>query len=261
MKLDYGTQLSPLPITLSIGTLKKPTLKEIAKIGFEKFNVFEFFLKMSPKTYYTKVQNSGESYWNSLSENEKENITLYDIIEKDQQIKEIYLEIFNFFFQEDVIFSEHFFVILESSADKHEKIEDSKICGSISKENISQVLNLLQQICCIYSEESVEDMKFKNNLAKDLMQRMLKAKKENDKITKANLDLSIPNIISALSNKHPNLNYINIWDLTLFQLIDAFNRTKINLAHGIDSMRVAVWGDEKKAFDLSLWYKNEYDKK
>lgn len=74
MRLDYGTQLSPVPITLSIGTLRKPTLKEISQITFDRFSFYEFFLKLSPETYYTKLrkENDGEAFWDSLTEEEKD---------------------------------------------------------------------------------------------------------------------------------------------------------------------------------------------
>ena len=78
---------------------------------------------------------------------------------------------------------------------------------------------------------------------------------------KADINLSIPNIISSISNMHPSLNYMNVWDLTVFQLLDAFNRLQANVMYDIDCTRVSVWGDEKKTFDVSLWYKNNYDNK
>ena len=93
------------------------------------------------------------------------------------------------------------------------------------------------------------------------MEKILKEKKQEKKKNKLDKNMTIPNIISALSNKHPSLNYTNIWDLTIFQLLDSFNRIQANSVYEIDSTRVSVWGDEKKTFDASLWYKNEYDKK
>ena len=45
----------------------------------------------------------------------------------------------------------------------------------------------------------------------------------------------------------------------MFQLLDAFNRMQMNSMYEIESTRVSVWGDEKKTFDASLWYKNNYD--
>lgn len=266
MRLDYGTQLSPVPITLSIGTLRKPTLKEISQITFDRFSFYEFFLKLSPETYYTKLrkENDGEAFWDSLTEEEKDKITIYNIIEEDEKIRSTYVEIFNFFFVETVIYQEGFFILLKENTaiDNPDKIKREQVRGAIAKDNFSQVMSLLQQICCIYNEEeSLDDMKFKNNLARKLMEKMLKAKKKEQEAKKSDLNLTIPNIISSLANKHPSLNYVNIWDLTIFQLLDAFNRTQANSMYDIDSTRVSVWGDEKKTFDVSLWYKNNYDKK
>lgn len=266
MRLDYGTQLSPVPITLSIGTLRKPTLKEISQITFDRFSFYEFFLKLSPETYYTKLrkENDGEAFWDSLTEEERDKITIYNIIEEDDKIRSTYVEIFNFFFVETVIYQEGFFILLKENTaiDNPDKIKREQVRGAIAKNNFSQVMSLLQQICCIYNEEeSLDDMKFKNNLARKLMEKMLKAKKKEQETKKSDLNLTIPNIISSLANKHPSLNYVNIWDLTIFQLLDAFNRTQANSMYDIDSTRVSVWGDEKKTFDVSLWYKNNYDKK
>lgn len=266
MRLDYGTQLSPVPITLSIGTLRKPTLREISQITFDRFSFYEFFLKLSPETYYTKlrIENDGEAYWSSLTEEERDKITIYDIIKEDEQIRNTYVEIFNFFFVETIIYQEGFFILLKENTaiDKPNEIKKEQVRGVIAKDNFSQVMSLLQQICCIYNEEeSLDDMKFKNNLARKLMEKMLKAKEKEQETKKSDLNLTIPNIISSLANKHPSLNYLNIWDLTIFQLLDAFNRIQTNSMYDIDSTRVSVWGDEKKTFDVSLWYKNNYDKK
>lgn len=263
MRLDYGTQLSPVPITLSIGTLRKPTLKEIAQLTFDRFRYYEFFLELTPETYYTKLKkDNGEAYWSSLTEEEQDNITIYNIIENDEQIRSTYAEIFDFFFVETVIYQEGFFILLKEEIANPDDVKKEQIRGAIAKENFSQIISLLQQICCIYNEdESLDDMKFKNDLAKKLYEKMLKAKKKEQESKKTDLNLTIPNIISSLSNKHPSLNYVNIWDLTIFQLLDAFNRIQVNSMYDIDSTRVSVWGDEKKTFDFSLWYKNNYDKK
>ena len=79
MRFDYGTQLSPSPIVLSIGTLVKPKLKDIADntrgMSFDKFNYFEVLIKMTPETFYTKIKGGeGKEYWKSLSEDEQYNI-------------------------------------------------------------------------------------------------------------------------------------------------------------------------------------------
>lgn len=263
MRLDYGTILCPEPITLSIGTLRNPTLREIAKLKFDKFGYYEFLIKMSPETFYTKVKgDDGKAYWESLTEEEQNKLTLYDVIMKEEPLTKLFLEIFDFFFVEPVILKEGFFILLKEDIEDKEAVDTDNIRGVIAKENLPQVLDLIQQICCVYEkEEGIDNIKFKNSLARRLYEKMLKANKKNSENKRADINLSLPNIISSVSNKHPSLNPINIWDLTVFQLLDAFNRTQINTIYDIDSTRISVWGDEKKTFDASLWYKNEYDKK
>ena len=86
MRLDYGTQISPIPITLSVGEINKPTLREISKITFDKFSYYQFLIRMTPEIFYTnlKKENGGQEYWNSLAKEEKDKITIYDIICKDE---------------------------------------------------------------------------------------------------------------------------------------------------------------------------------
>lgn len=262
MRLDYGTQISPVPITLSIGVLRKPTLQEIAELTFDRFTYYEFLIKMTPESYYTELQkeNGGKEYWQSLTEEQREGITLYNLILEDTKLCNTYVEILNFFFIESVIFVEGSFILLNKEVDNIKDINTDSIRGVISKDFLPQVFELIQQICCIYNaEDKIDESKFKNNLAKRLMKQMKEAAKQNAP-KKIDLNLTIPNIISAVSNKHPSLNYTNIWNLTVFQLWDAFNRTQMNSMYDINSMRVSVWGDEKNTFDVSLWYKNEYDK-
>ena len=70
-----------------------------------------------------------------------------------------------------------------------------------------------------------------------------------------NKDLALGNIISVVANKHPSINILNIWELTIYQLWDTFNRLSNNNIYDISALSVAVWGDEKKQFNISDWFK------
>ena len=257
MKLDYGTLLSPSPIKLSIGTVRKPTLLAISEISFEKFGYYEFLLKLDPNTFYTKMCNDAcRKQWESLAEDAKKDVTLFDLIEKEPLLQKQFVKVFQFFFLETVIYQEGLFILLKES----EKPWDgglSKVAGAITRDNLGSVLSVLQEICCIKDEEE-EPPRFKNETARKVWEKIQKAKKQEKKPVDKNL--SLPNLISAVSNRHPSLNYTNVWELNLFQLLDAFRRMQTNLIFEIDQMRVSVWGDEKKTFDPVLWYKNEYEK-
>lgn len=260
MQFDYGTQLSPHPILLSIGTLRKPTLSDIGALTFDKFNMFQAFLKMTPEQFYTKFKEGGKEYWESLSDDQKSSLTMYYLVLNDEAVKNTYVEIFDFFFVESVVFQEGVFIILKSPIGDNIEISADNVRGVIHEKTFLQILGLIQEICCIYSKEkSIDEMKFKNKIARKLYEKMLKAQEQEKK--KADINMSLPNVISAVSNKHPSINPINVWDMTIFQLLDAFNRLQVNSMYDIDCTRVSVWGDEKNTFDAALWYKNNFDTK
>ena len=262
MRIDYGTQLSPYPIKLSVGTLRKPTLRDIAEISFEKFNFFQVFMSITPEKYY-KFISKNDPMWESLSDEEKDDMTMYSVIMQDEKARDIFLDIFNFFFLEKVIFMEGFFILLNKDVTGADMMKPENFSGVVNDTSFPQVLNVIQQILGISEpeEEPIETLKFKNKKAKKNYLKMLKGQKQKLSSAQHDINLSIPNIISAVACRHPSINMLNIWDLTVFQLIDSFTRLQANAFYDIDSNRVSTWGDEKKTFDAALWYKNTYDKK
>ena len=269
MKLDYFTLLCPEPISLSIGTIRQPTLRDIGRLTFQKFNMFQVYLKLKPVDYYEKINElRGKSEWDSLTDEQKSYITLFDVILVEDIVRLTYLEIFNFFFVERVIFRENLFVIVKTddydTPSNDLELSDDNVKGVISNDNLLNVLDILQQIWCIKSDDALDENTpvFKNKKAKMLYEKMLKAKAtENKKVElKDYYNLKLPNIISATTMKSHGLNIINIWDTTLVQLYDQFKKLQNDDSHYMNAVRVAVWGDEKNQFDPSLWYKNTYDK-
>lgn len=266
MKLDYGSLLSPEPISLSIGTIRHPILREISKISFQKFGAYQYFLKLSPEDYYTKINKDYEDYWNNLPEITRKTVSLYDIILNDEGLRNTYVEIFNFFFVEKIMFIDNFFVILnvdKQIADSEIEVTEDILRGAINKGIFNDVLDLLQQVCYLMTDDPDDEskQKFKNEKARKLWQRIKTAEKKKKESSEHSADMTLPNIISSVAAKSLSLNILNIWDITLFQLYDQFNRLQNNDAHSINSMRVAAWGDEKNTFDYALWYKNMFDKR
>lgn len=250
LNLDYAEMISDFPVCLSIGNIRKPKLKDIFSISFSKFTMYEFIMRLTPEIYYSDLKKD------SALNGESKGKTLFDIILTDKDLRMAFAEIFDFFFEEKVEFNEDFqyFLIFD-------KNENNNVIGAITPENIDDILDILQQICCIQDKHKKDQRKYKNDLARKLMEKMDKAAAEQQKQKKADLNLTIPNLISAVSNIHPSLNYLNVFELTIFQLMDAFNRIQSNILFEIDSTRVSVWGDEKNTFDVTNWYKNYFERK
>ena len=259
MKLDYGTQLSPAPISLSIGTVKKPTLEEISKITFGRFYLYEALMNSTPQEYYGVLMGDIETSWSTMSEEERSEATMMSMIQKDKELQNLFTDMFNFFIEEDVHYLDGLFIIMKPGFGFEEQLNTETIQGIIHKGNFDEILDVFQQICCIWKEEE-KPPKFKNKKAREIYEKIQRGKKKEADAKKKDMNLSIPNIISAVASKHSSLNLGNIWSLTIFQLLDSFNRLQSNAVYDIDSMRVSAWGDEKKTFDIALWYKNYYDK-
>lgn len=269
MNLDYYTLLCPVPIDIGIGKIKNHTLREIGELTYFKYGMFQVYLKLTPDDYYKNINKQNcETYWDLLDDEQKKSITLYDLVLTEEDVQQTYIEIFNFFFVEKVVFYNNLFFILKNNDldmfDEDMDISDENIQGVINPANFESVVDIIQQVCCIKSDDPLNEPtpKFKNEKAKRLYERMLKAKKKDDerKEKKNSVNMSLPNIISATAAKSFGLNILNIWDITVFQLFDQFNKAQFGDSHYINSVRVAVWGDENNQFDQTLWYKNTFVK-
>lgn len=264
MKLDYGMQISPFPISLSVGTLRKPKLRDIANpkakpaMSFAKFAFYEILITMTPKEFFAKTDIDKEkNFLNSFSEKERRKLTIYDLINTNSMLMNNFLEIFNFFFEETVLYVDGVFVLVNPNKEyTSETPQREDIVGVIDSHNFSEILYTIQQICCIAPVEE-EVPKFKNKIAEKIYYQIQEGKKEQKK---SNKDLTLPNIISAVAAKHNSLNYTNIWNLTIFELLDNFERMREGSFFEIEQTRIAVWGNEKGTFDFARWYKNDFDK-
>lgn len=272
-KFGYDMMITPYPIKLSVGTLRKPTLEEIFRdIGYEQYQAYEAFSKLTPELFYTKMDDAeGLEIWESFSDQQKEEITLFNVVKSNNDLLQDYLNLFNVFFEENVIFAEGFFVWLDKAydpslftddnSDSIESLEKS-IVGVISNsEMFNQVLQAIQQICCAYEDTDDEaEVKFKNSIAEKLYKKMKQAEKKRKQDEKESKDYSIPNIISAVSNNHPTISPINVYQLTVFQLIDAFRRRQTTFTNDMNALSVSVWGDKDHKYNANVWFLNEYEK-
>jgi len=266
MKLSYDLMLSPFPIKLSIGTLIKPTIGQIFKLGLSEYEAYQMLMKLSPENYYMTIYDGdGQSLWESFTDEQKVKVKLFNIIKTDESLVNDYKQLLNFFFEEKVLYYNGLFVLIDNSfkSDDLEELPTEAFIGAIGDNStFCQVLSIIQQICCIYDDsEDVGDIKFKNSKAEQLYIRMKAAEnKRKEKEKEENFDYSIPNIVSAVSNCHPTINPINVWELTMFQLIDSFERLQTMKIYDLRSLSVSVWGDKENTFNISEWHKNIYEK-
>lgn len=256
MKLDYATLISPFPLVLqNIGSVKPPTLREIFSplITYQVYNIYLSLLLTDLQTYCEKVNPTKSDWFHNLSDEEKQSDNMFDVISEDSGLQEQYRQIFDFFLSENVIWDDYshmYYTYLE-------KDENGMIIpiGAIHKNIWTDFCDVILQMNNVKKKGSVEKKKFKSKLAQEVWE-LTHPKDDEEKVNK---DMELPNIISSVAAKDESLNMINIWDLTVYQLYDQFQRQQGNAYFNISSMSVAAWGDEKNKFDGGAWYHNIYE--
>ena len=246
MNPSYFDLLSPEPIRLeNVGGILSPTLRDIASIGYDTYQYYLAFLTMDLKSYLEMIGQ--EEAYLLLSQEGKTYFNIFDLFLSNRISRDLLGTILNFFLQETVVLSrkEYGFIVQDQSA----------AIGIITRENFSLVCDLICRRNYISPGQKEDLSGIKSKKVLDIMKKLQKGRSEKAKLNKADRNMEIGNIISAVANKSPSLNIHNIWELTVYQLWDCFARLSHNTIYDIQSMSVAAWGDKEHHFDAASWYK------
>ncbi len=246
MKLSYFELLSPDPVNIQkVGGIISPKLKDISSIGYNTYQYYLTILSMDLKSYFSMI-GQPEQY-KILSDEEKTQISIFDILTLNEQSVGLLQTVLNFFIKEDVVYNSQNRCFLVQKGDE--------FVGIITKEIYPQICDLICQRNCIKSNQEEDLSKVKNKKALEIMKKIQKGRAEKAKQTKSDKSMELGNIISAVANKSQSLNILNIWDLTVFQVWDCFSRLSNNSIYDIQSMSVAAWGNKDNYFDATAWFK------
>lgn len=200
---------------------------------------------MDLKSYLSLIGQ--EKQYDLLSDTEKLQFDIFKLLASSKRTRDLLQDILNFFIKEDVIYSHNlngFLIQMEN-----------KDIGIITKEIYPSICDLICQRNCIKSNQEEDLSKVKNKKALEIMKKLQKGRIEKAKQSNADKNMELGNIISAIANKSYSLNILNIWDLTIYQVWDCFQRLSNNNIYNIQSMSVAAWGDKDNRFDAAAWFK------
>ena len=254
IKLDYFDCISPLPLEfINVGKIKSPRLIDIAEISYYTYSLYIAHLRMTPEEYFESYHKDEEVDFDYLI-----NLTKFDLIKNDDRFRKIIQSALNFFFESSFEYYPEYGAFLSVTESDGQKTAT----GIINDDNYAQVVDIiLQRVHITPDENEVDDIsKVKNKRGRKIYERMIKARKRFKKAKANNPDLTLANIIAAVATRSSNLNWVNIWDITVFHLFDEFERLQINDQYNIASTQVAAWGDQDKKFKFGLWSKNIYEK-
>lgn len=255
VKLDYFDCISPLPLVLqNVGSVISPKLSDVAKISYYVYAQYVSALRMTPEDFYDKQLKEKEVDFEYVFTSTK-----FDLILYNEQFREIITAALNFFFLEHFEFYPEYRAFLLTEKDSG---GDLKVKGVIDQNNYADVVDIiLQRIHITPDETEVDDIsKVKNKLGLKIYEKIMKGRKRMRKAKSNDPDLTLPNIIAATAAKSLSLNWNTIWDITVFQLFDIFERLQIIDSYEIASSQVATWGDKDNKFKFGQWMSNIYDK-
>ena len=258
MKLSYFELISPDPVQIqNVGGILSPKLRDISKIGINIYQFYLSFLSMDAKSYFSMLKQ--QEVYDSLSDDDKAKIDVYDIMTKNKETIRFLQESLNFFINENVIWSDTnkcFLVNKDMPFEEDGKIVEKPITiGIIAKQNYYQICDLIFQRNAIRTKRQEDLSKVKSKKALDILKKLQKGREEKSKTSKVDKNMELGNIISAVANKSNSLNIITIWDLTVYQVWDCFSRLSNNSIYDIQSMSIATWGDKDNHFDATAWFK------
>lgn len=260
IKLKYHDLISRNPIIFKdVGSIKCPKLSEVDNITFDVYYSFLSSLIITPEDYF---ENLEKKYNVKIPLEAVIETTKFDLVLTDDGIMKNIIEALNFFLVENVKFNikDERFEIYIYSEDNREKI-----VGYITKEIYNEVIDvILQRVGVNSKNDSIDLSKVKNKrglkIFKKIMEERKKFKKAKQTSEKSN-EQSLPNIISSIAAYSPNTNYVNVWDLTVYEAQDLFNRLTVIDQYNINSTNISVWGDEKKQFKIGAWHTCLYEDK
>ena len=140
--------------------------------------------------------------YEQLTDDEKKQLNIFDLLVTNQQTAILLENILNFFMTGDVSYStdNNCFIVKENN----------KNAGIISKNNYHNICDVICQRNCINSQTE-DDAKAKNQKVSEIMEKLKKGRTQKARQTKADKKMELGNIISAVANKSNTLNILNIW--------------------------------------------------
>lgn len=236
--VDYMTLISGIPFEYKGLLIYPPTLGDIANI---RYQTYESYLSI----FFLSVMDIG-SLLGVQNESIPPTTTALQLITYIPDLRDALLQSLSFFIREEILYSDEF---------GYYSIRDSGI-KYISIDDIREIRSIVLQLCNIQDTAETQPVKFKNEKARQIYEKIQKKKSEKQArafASKDALSMSLPNLISAVAACSPTYNYFNIWQMTVYQFYDQFARMNDNLQLQIFGHRWAAWGTDN--FDFSVWYR------
>lgn len=179
------------------------TLKQIAQVGYSKYDEYLKYLTAQPKDFGFDVDNM-------------EDVNMFDILMSnllyaDDKIKEMLFTGLQLFLGDITL-------LLDVGV-----IQVNNVNQVIHRENYQDFCQCLKWNNCIQEHSHKEEFKPINKKAEEIQQKIMKSKQ----FLSVKNEITLFDLISVLAANGYGLDILNIWDLTMFQFNDQFIRMQM----------------------------------
>lgn len=203
---------------------KQPKLRNIKDIGLQVYYAYISFLLVSAKEYLISIKRE-----DLIPFFKQHNLTMFDIYRDNPYERQFFIEALSFFIDGEIEFKNGEFLINNTNI--------------INKEIYQKILEIIAEINCLKVNKQQET--YANEKARKIAEKIQQAKQKRSNVQSKD-SILLADIISAVASRKESLNLLNIWDLTIYQLYDHYNRLIAEDEFDIHAMNYAYWGGEFK---------------
>jgi hypothetical protein len=255
---DKHTLICGIPANIGGVLVRQPTLHEIFRVvGHDRYSGFLYVIGISIDQFMESMEKGGArsvaDAYKALTDEQRSQIHRFDLLLAEPSWRGILMDALSFFICGDLDFDlQHSALYVVS--DNGRVMMDGDLFDSVR--------DFVFQAARLKHEES-KPTGFVNAAAKAAYEKLQALKAEQattakKKESKGDPDMELWNLIGAVAAHSRGYNLLNIFELTVYQLYDQFER--INNQEYLDgyASKWAAWG--KDSFDFGGWYKTSSNK-
>lgn len=259
MKVPYFELLNPIGFQVeTVGRIHSPHLRDICIKGYNTYQYALSLLLMTPKDFVERLKlllKHGGQKMPNITPEEIDQLDIFTLLTLEEGTRADMISALGFFISEPVEYEPTHQCFLVNPA--KDEAGAFTVDGVINAKNWTLVCDVCLQCAYIDPPKEKKEHKYKDERTRKKFEEFYRKKAEYEKNKrggkKADPDYELANIISALATYHDSLNMANIWDLTVYQVHDTFNRQRIKQVNDISDFNYSVWGGKDHKTDD--WFK------
>lgn len=252
MYFDYFDMLSGDPLYLEgVGHLRSPRVRELKPANGMGYRAYNFYLNILSWDKERFLKYDQLMQYRGVEKLSRQRFSAFDVVTLLPQTRELCCAALSFFMTENLVWEDR-----SRRYVSVDPIDNATICGEINRDNFDKVRNIMLQFNFIGLDNDASPAAvYTSDKAKELWEKAQAClKAQADAGESANRpEYHLSNIVSKVCSIHPTYNLLNVYELTVFQLYDAF--FQVSYMRSIDLSEKIFSNHGGERFHFEDWLK------